>query len=237
MKTLTLKETVGKFVELMLKHKALFDVKNVLGMSAKKLPLNHEERNLIFYILRLTGFSPLNLVEGFLYRPSTRDCHPNNPLNERREDFTNRINNHFPYNVVCEDADENIFATELLEEVFSIIIRNKCGKKTQKTTVDELLKFIEQSAPLKPIQLTQFADFLVEPPVYGIHNHDKHCRDEHEIKLPNVGMHKYCRGSFEIIRTSKTFGALVCRKCSLRFDVPLSIKTYGELRERLWSSK
>ena len=45
-----------------------------------------------------------------------------------------------------------------------------------------------------------------------------------------VSQHIYCNGFADLIRTTKTHQAIVCRKCNFRFVFPLEVNTIQRLR-------
>ncbi|HEC66688.1 MAG TPA: hypothetical protein ENI23_15535 [bacterium] len=86
----------------------------------------------------------------------------------------------------------------------------KCGKQT-----------------MTPIQLTKEGDHLLEypPSVEGWHT-----EESSDLSLV-LGLHDICMGWVDFNQTTKTHFALVCRRCKLRLVIPLTIKTFGQLRK------
>ncbi len=97
-----------------------------------------------------------------------------------------------------------------------------------------VVREMERSIPLWPIQLTSEGDYLVE--VRRTKQAGKygylvdHCRDTHRLG-PVLGIHKTCGGQIERHITTEHRAALFCRMCLLRHTIPIGIATYGDLRK------
>lgn len=78
---------------------------------------------------------------------------------------------------------------------------------------------------IQPIVLTSIGETLLGYPgsVRG---------DEGELG-DCIGVHDVCDGWVDIKKISTTHNVIVCRSCHLRVVVPMSLKTYGELRAYL----
>lgn len=188
----------------------------------KTLPDN--EIQILFDLVSAAGFEPVKMVPEKLWgkiRGQDGDT-----------GGTYIVNTTCPYKVVGQDGDHYL-ATGWLEHIFSHVRRNVAED------YNELIRFIareiERSVPLRPIQLTPLGDFLLEYPSRRDGYLVDHTRDKHP--LPScVGIHDCCNGWMDHKRATKTHDVLVCRNCFLRISFPREVKTYGELRQALFSA-
>ena len=76
----------------------------------------------------------------------------------------------------------------------------------------------------KPIKLNEYGETLNGYPDIS---------DERELELECcVGTHGvHCRGFMDIQQVSETHQALTCRRCNFRLLLPISVRTYGDLRK------
>jgi hypothetical protein len=91
-------------------------------------------------------------------------------------------------------------------------------------------KLLEETAPLKPILLTEFDEHII-----GIEPEDpcgRQPRDEDPLPTERVGIHEYCGGTFNSHEISASHFAIVCDKCRLRISMSKKYKTYAGLRGR-----
>ena len=220
-----------RFVDLVLRHEQWSDVTT----------LPAEEIRIFFDIVTAAGFDPGSVVPGELFAP-------------RR---TIRINGLCKFTVLDEDGNYgNCLATGWLDSMVEYVINNinvlqYCHPDTvvlstpaaDKKKYDEnraqvtglVIKEIERSVPLEPIQLTHEGDFLCElSPGIGSGEHIffvGHTRDESVLR-ESAGIHKFCGGEFVRRRATKWKDALSCQGCSMpRILISREdIKTYGDLR-------
>lgn len=213
-KTMDLAE---RFVDLAFAHERWNEVKT----------LSAAEVQILFDTVSAAGFKPQKVVAGRLvgnYRDqdgsSTGETYP--------------INSLCAFKVVNEEGGDHYFATGWLD----CALRRVAMKKDEgrEKLIEVVAAEIERSVPLEPVQLTPEGDLLREYPpstlAFGLEYFVKHTRDENDLGSC-VGVHEFCDGWMDRRRATKTHDAIVCRRCHLRVPFPVSVKTYGDLRQAL----
>lgn len=120
-----------------------------------------------------------------------------------------------------------LMATYWLDGIWKYISDNHAID--HKVLEGSVMDFIVNSVPLNPIVLTELGEALVEHYPQGVGIRVVHKRDKDMIS----GVHAICNFQFEIRQVSKSHKALNCRGCMLRVVIPLSVETFGQLREYL----
>ena len=217
-----IEEVATQFVDLALKYK---------GAWKEKTDFTPEEMQIVFNLVLTAGFCAKEVVSGKL-----EGNYVDEEGRSTREKFL--VNEYSTLKVIYQDdgkEGDDFAATRWLDcSLRGVIYYPGWGKeKTREEHISGLIKSIEKSIPLEPIQLTLVGDFLCEyPPATG-----HHTRDEDELGPHSGGVHKFCRGYMERHRATEHSDVLVCKSCCLRVYIPKHIKTYGELREVLTKSR
>jgi hypothetical protein len=81
---------------------------------------------------------------------------------------------------------------------------------------------------IKPIKLSEFGEELWTSYL------DKEYTDNSELGCC-IGTHGQCDGFLSLKRISIKFNVICCRSCNFRLIIPVSIKTYGDLRKYMKS--
>lgn len=74
---------------------------------------------------------------------------------------------------------------------------------------------------MTPIMLTRFGEVLRSEQA-----------EEDELSCC-IGVHHICKGFIDIRDISITHKVIICRGCALRIVIPVSVKTYKDLRKEL----
>lgn len=139
------------------------------------------------------------------------------------------INGWCAFKVLDPDGRDHFAATAWLDQMVCFIIQGGRAQLEGEALVEAVVREIERSRPLPPIQLTAEGDILCEYPPQGTGLVD-HQRDNHQF---SVCVHGICRGWMDRQKATPTLDALVCRSCHCSFRFPRELKTYGELRQYL----
>jgi hypothetical protein len=202
-----------------------------------ELELKVDEISVLFSVVCHAGFEPEAVVPG-LIRPIDRDD------DGSALGYGPAINPHCRHKVVCENGRDNEIATGWLDAIVGNILTTtgfavygEHRQQCREAAINMVAKMVEESVPLKPIQLNALGDYLCEPnPNYRSTFGSsvffaQHTRDTSELPVGNnIGVHGICSGRFGRHRTTKDFDAIVCPVCCLRVSIPASIGTYGDLR-------
>ena len=202
---------------------AFLNLINKLDSNAYQY-LNNEEERVILNLLRATGQKPTKVTVESLIGCILDD--------DGRKTSQSYIIN--PRLRLCvHDCEGNIsFAmSKWLEIFYDHSISYTPKNRRHPDNISILVKIIEESKPLTPIQLTHEGDILEEHyPHAGLEIHHAHVNDK-TILSKKLGLHKYCEGEIWRIRVAREYNALYCNSCHLRISFPNIIWTYGELRK------
>ena len=94
------------------------------------------------------------------------------------------------------------------------------------------IESVQRNKPLKPIVLDEFGNTLEERTPDFPHEHviDSDPLQSNRPDDLYVGKHGVCGGTFIRLHSSPKYDSLLCRPCTLRVQIPVGIKTYGDLR-------
>jgi len=216
----TIHDVATQFVDTVLLHGE--DWAKVDSVSPRKM-------DILFQTVAAAGFNPKVILHG---RLTVRGRDEDRELNG--ETYT--INTFSPFKVVDQESGKDDFlATSWLDcACRSVAISGFVGQRNNRQElIDMMVREIEQSVPLQPIQLTQEGDLLGEypPDRSGFGSPvSVHKRDTNTMSSC-VGIHKYCNGWMDRKRANLTHDVLLCRSCFLRVSFPEDVKTYGDLRK------
>lgn len=171
----------------------------------------------LFEAVSVAGFNPKEVVPGKLIGDLLDQS-------GGRTGETYKVNSLCPYKVVAEDGEDDYAATSWLDSRVQWVVANP---KHHTDIVEMVARQIEESVPLEMVRLTSEGDFLREYP-----STCKHERDEDALRS-TIGVHNLCNGFVDLVGTSQTHAAIVCRNCCLRIVVPKGIRTYGDLRREM----
>lgn len=184
----------------------------ILKHKDRKWQLSQEEVQILSDLLTTAGFEPEQIYQGKL------------------QDWDFEL----PY-VVVDQFGVNLFATGWLSDACMLVLSGGY-RGYKKPLIDQLMREVERSAPLTPIQLTGNGHYLVETRPQRLSQAYEyfvdHTRDS-DLLLGWVGNHHYCHGGINRRRATEKEDALVCSACFLRVEFPREIQTYGELRHFL----
>lgn len=213
-------DIASNFVNLILKHK-----------SWNHAELSTNEMEIIFAVVAAAGFDPREIKEGKLTGKyldqdgsSTGETYP--------------INSFCPFRVVCQDGGDNYFATGWLDCAFRrVAYGSSRNNENPEELIQEIIKEVERSVPLEPIQLTREGEMLLEYPpsshhLAGFQYFVDHTRDDYQLSSC-VGVHAYCSGWLDRMQATQSHDAIVCRRCHLRVLFPKEVVSYGDLRQSL----
>jgi len=198
-------------------------------LSNKIKELKKDDAKILFAVIKAAGFEAKEIIFGTLLG------------NYRDQDgsFTGEtypINKAFPFKVINEEGEDDYSATGWLDCAFCRVITVSKKGEERSSIVCAIANEIERSVPLSPIQMTNEGDMLCEyppsPNFLGLEYFIDHCRDDRKLK-GCVGIHKYCKGYMDRIRSTEKSDVLVCRRCQLRVYFPKETETYGDLRNTL----
>lgn len=194
--------------------------------GAGKWELTEKELLVLTNLVFAAGFESQMVVPGILYGWN---------VDQDGSKLDQYQFNHFPYKVIASDGTEDFGATGWLQDAVNLV--SSVGYRGDRTLVEQLIHEIDESVPLKPIQLTREGDFLREYPprpheLAAFNYFVKHTRDD-GVLSSCVGIHSYCGGWVDRHGATATQHALVCRACGLRIYFPKGIRTYGDLRQYL----
>lgn len=206
-------EIVSPFIRLVLEHKGE--------------DFSIEEIKTVFDFVSTAGFQLQKIVPGQLKR---------NILDEDRSvtGETFQVNKICPFKVLDLEGKGHDDATGWLDQVWSLMLIQSCKKVSSADLRRNLSAEVVRSQPLEPIKLNSSGDFLHECPPLHYGCLVDHTRD-HNRFTGNVGVHGiFCRGHLDCKPSNATQNVILCRSCGLRVPVPVSVKTYGELREAMF---
>lgn len=191
--------------------------------QSDKIQPSREDEQIIFELVSAAGFKASHVNTGRLLGKYFDQ--------DGATGETYKINSHCQFKVVNSNSDDYYFATGWLDCAWRV---------ANDKDIDRLKEEIERSIPFAPIYLTSEEDTLVENPprttdLARYEHFVDHTKDVSKLPFLSIGIHNYCDGAVERIRTSEKFSSLVCRKCCLRVTIPAEIKTYGELRQHMES--
>lgn len=219
--TATIMSIAEQFVDLVIKYGQWKEVKT----------LPEDEVKILFDIVSVAGFNPKKVVSGTLVGHC---CDQDGS----RTGETYPINKLCPFKVLDEAKNEDhYFATGWLDCALRCVVYGftQCDEDRDKL-INIIVKEIERSIPLTPIQLTKEGDLLCEyPPIvlaFGMAYFVEHTKDNREIN-DCIGIHKLCGGWIHRKPATNTHDVLVCRECHLRVLFPIEVNTYGDLRQAL----
>lgn len=210
-----------KFVDLVLAEKQGDKIKEFTS----------EEAQIFFNIVSIAGFDPKEVKPGKLvgyYRDGDGE----------RTGETYSINSLCPLKVIREDGDHHFFATGWLDCAFRRVVYGmERQNENREQLIEVVIKEIERSIPLSPIQITLEGDLLREYPpstyaLSGLSYFVEHSRDT-DVLNTCVGIHAYCNNYMNRHGATSTCDAIVCQGCHLRVLFPKEVKTYGDLRQAL----
>lgn len=190
--------------------------------------LPSEEVETLFRIVRAGGFEPKKLVPGKLLIP----CRELGPGSTGK---TVAVNDTCPYKVIGQDDTDDRRATGWLNSILRLAGNYGSwvpGKvMCPEGLVTEVMREIDRSVPLKPIQLTLDDDSLKEcpPPITDSYFVD-HTRDHFQLGSC-VGIHNKCGGWVYRKLATEANDTLDCKGCIFRTTFTNDIGTYGGLRQ------
>ncbi len=179
--------------------------------------IEDQEIQVIFDTVDAAGFNPGQIVPGKLVYQGTNPC---------------VINEYFKFQVIRRNKP-HYFATGWADCAVRRVVFGSKKKESHNRLVEVISQEIENSIPLLPIQITPEKDMLREPnpkmPLIGFRYFVKHTREDDIISTGCVGVHENCNGIIQ--RVSETM--ICCTKCGLKVLIPISVRTYGDLRYAL----
>jgi hypothetical protein len=184
--------------------------------------LHGDEVSIFLETIRAAGFGDVKIIMGKLVGRE-RDC------DGRYSGETWQINETCPYKVTSSEGVDHHPASVWLNGLMGVVKSSTQQDLNLQQIIERVQLEIERSVPLKPIQLSDVGDFLLEYPPSNTMTFPDHSKDDNKLSSC-VGIHEHCHGWVDRKRTSKTHDVLVCRSCFLRIVFPAEIKTYGELR-------
>lgn len=185
----------------------------------------------LFDTVTAAGFNPKVVIPGKLTGNFVDD--DGSPTDE-----TFPINILCPFKVVGQKDHDYFFATGWLDCALRRVV---FGFSRQHELREELVRVIvreiERSRPLQPIQLNDKGESLEEyppdkAPLASLQYLVDHTRDETQLKY-YVGLHANCGGLFNRHGATQTHDSIACPKCHLRVLFLKKVRTYGELRESI----